>query len=91
MTTRQLENRAKKLKELEAQQKELEQKIDSLKEEIKQEMEDRGAEEMQAGNFLIRWKAFNGSRFDAKTFQKEHESLYMQYLKAFESRRFTVA
>lgn len=86
-----IENRVKRLKAIEVQQKALELEADKLKEEIKREMEARGAEEMQAGSFLVRWKSVIGSRFDSKAFQKEHEGLYSQYLKQTEGRRFTVA
>lgn len=91
MGERAIENRVTKLKAIEDQIKALELEADKLKEEIKREMESRGADEMQAGNFLVRWKSVIGSRFDSKTFQKEHEALYGQYLKQTESKRFTVA
>jgi len=91
MGERAIENRVKKLKAIEEQIKALELKADKLKEEIKKEMEARGAEELKAGNFLVRWKGVLGSRFDSKAFQKEHEALYSQYLKQTEGKRFTVA
>lgn len=56
MGNRAIENRIKKLQEIEAQQKALEQEADKLKEEIKREMEAREIEEMKAGPFVIRWK-----------------------------------
>lgn len=86
-----IENRVKKFKAIEEQIKALELEADKLKEEIKMEMEARGAEELKAGNFLVRWKGVLGSRFDSKAFQKEHEALYSQYLKQTEGKRFTAA
>lgn len=76
MGERAIENRIRKFKVIEEQIKalELELEADKLKEEIKREMEARGAEEMQAGNFLVRWKNVIGSRFDSKAYQKEHEA-----------------
>ncbi len=91
MTERMLQNRVKKLKELERQQKELEGQIEALKEEIKADMEAKGVEQQTAGDFLIRWTTVLTSRFDSKVFQKEHESLYKQYLKQATSRRFSIA
>lgn len=90
MTERMLQNRIKKLKELEAQQKELEQQIETLKTEIKADMEQKGVEQQSAGTFLIRWTTVVSSRFDGKAFQKEHSTLYKQYLKQIESRRFSI-
>lgn len=91
MGERALQNRIEKMKELERQQEALQKQIDELKEQIKQDMEQKGVEELQAGSFLIRWKMVLSNRFDAKAFKKEHESLYNQYLKQTQSRRFTIA
>lgn len=91
MTERMLQNRVKKLKALEAQQKALEQECDKLKEEIKKELESRGAEELKIDVFTIRWKIITNSRFDTKLFQKEHEALYNEYMRQTPSRRFTIA
>ena len=91
MGERALQNRVLKLLELERQQEELKERINGLKEQIKQDMEKKGVEELQVGSFFIRWKVVISSRFDAKAFQKEHESLYSQYVKQISSRRFTVA
>lgn len=91
MGERALQNRVLKLRELEGQQETLQKQIDELKDQIKQDMEKKGVDELQAGSFIIRWKTILSSRFDAKAFQKEHESLYSQYLKQTQSRRFTIA
>ena len=91
MSERMLLNRVKKLKALEAQQKELEDQIEALKDEIKADMQERGVEQQAAGDFLIRWTTVTANRFDSKAFQKEHETLYSQYLKQTVSRRFSIA
>lgn len=91
MTERMLQNRVKKLKELERQQKELEGQIEALKEEIKADMEAKGVEQQTAGDFLIRWTTVFTNRFDSRAFQKEHENLYSQYVKQTASRRFSIA
>ena len=91
MSERMLLNRVKKLKALEAQQKELEAQIEALKDEIKADMQERGVEQQAAGSFLIRWTTVTANRFDSKAFQKEYETLYSQYLKQTVSRRFSIA
>ena len=50
-----------------------------------------GPEQQAAGDFLIRWTTVVSSRFDSKTFQKEHAAMYSRYLKQTESRRFSIA
>lgn len=91
MGERAIINRVKKLQELEAQKKAIEIQMEQLKDQIKQDMEKKGIEEVQAGIFLIRWKKIVSNRFDSKSFAKEHEGLYKQYMKESESKRFTIA
>jgi len=91
MGTRALENRIMKLKALEAQQKEIESQIEALKDEIKADLDDKGVEQQEVGQFLIRWTRTFSGRFDTKAFRKEHERLYSQYVKQVESRRFSIA
>ena len=66
MGERALENRIKKLKELEAQQKALEEQAEKIKAEIKADMQKKGQEEVKAGNFIVRLKEVVSSRFDSK-------------------------
>lgn len=91
MTERMITNRIRKLKELEAQQKELEQQIDALKAEIKADMEAKGIEEQRAGNYIVRLTSVLTNKFDSHTFKAEHERLYSQYVKRISSERFSVA
>ena len=90
MGERAIENRLRKLKELESQISKLEEQAEAVKAEIKQDMEAKGQEEIKAGNFIVRWKKVITNRFDGKAFAKEHESLYSQYGKQTESRRFSI-
>lgn len=91
MGNRALENRIKKLKELEEQQKALEQEIGSLKEEIKKDLEAKGTEELQVGIFIIRFTSVLSSRFDTKRFKEQYGDLYNQFTKQTASRRFTIS
>lgn len=89
MTERTLQAKVRKIKELEAQQKSLEKQISSLKADIQEEMKDR--EQLQAGEYLVRWTRVVSNKFDSKTFQSEHSRLFKKYVKEVESRRFTIA
>lgn len=58
-----IENRIRKLqeieaqqKELETQQKELETQVEAIRTEIKADMEMKGLVELKTKNFIIRWK-----------------------------------
>lgn len=84
-------NRVKKYKELEEQKKALEEQMEALKNEIKADMESKGIEEAQAGNFIIRFVTVVSNKLDTKALKAENEALYKKYLRQSESKRFTIA
>ncbi|MDY4616780.1 MAG: hypothetical protein SO445_03560 [Lachnospiraceae bacterium] len=91
MGNRALENRIKKLKELECQQKELEQQSEKIKAEIKADMLAKGTDEIKVGNFVVRLKEVITKRFDSKSFVQSHKSLYEAYTKPQSTLRFTIS
>ncbi|MCH1971629.1 hypothetical protein MCI89_04610 [Muricomes sp. OA1] len=91
MTERMIVNRVRKLKELEAQQKEIEEQIEALKAEIKADMQRKDLEEQKAGDYMVRFTTVISNRFDGKAFKADHAKLYDQYMRATESRRFSIA
>ena len=91
MGERALQNRVMKLKEIEAQQKALEEQAEKIRQEIKADMETKQVEEIIAGSFVIRWKTIFSSRLDGKALKAALPEIYSQYCKVTSSRRFTVA
>ena len=91
MTARMIENRAKKLKELENQIAQLQEQADGIRAELKADLEEKGLDELKTRNFLIRWKEIVSSRLDGKALKAALPELYSQYCKASTSRRFTIA
>lgn len=91
MGSRALENRIRKLRNIEAQQKELEQQAEAIKAEIKKEMEAQGTEELHTGNFIIRWKDIISNRLDSKALKATFPDIYSQFMKETASKRFTIA
>ena len=90
MGERAFENRIKKLKELEEQKKGIEDQIDKIKEEIKADMQAKGKDEIEAGNFIVRLKEVISNRFDTQSFAKDHKSLYEAYTRSQSTLRFTI-
>lgn len=90
MTIEEITNKAKTLKELEAMAKQIAEEMESLKDELKAEMQNRNADELQADIFTIRYKAMNQSRLDSKAFKQDLPELYAQYTTTSTVRRFTV-
>lgn len=91
MTTRQIENRVKKLRELEAKQKEIEKQINALKDEIKSEMQEQGTDELITDECIIRWTEVTSNRFDTSNFKKNFADLYSQFTRQVTSRRFSIS
>ena len=79
------------LKEWEALAAEAEAEIESLKDSIKREMENRGVEEMEAGQYIARFTTVLSNRFDTTAFKKEHGEMHKMYTKQSTSRRFSIA
>lgn len=91
MTERMIENRIKKLTELEEQITKLQEQADSIKGELKADLEKKGVDELKTKNFLIRWKEIVSSRLDSKALKTALPDVYNQFVKQTSSRRFTVA
>ena len=90
MTERMLNNRAKKLLDIKAQIKELEEQQKALEEEIKAEFT-ADQEEIRTEKYLIRWTRYITSRFDSKALEKDLPDVYRKYKKETQSRRFSIA
>ena len=91
MTERMIENRVKRLQEIEAQQKELETATEAIQAELKADMEEKGLDELKTQNFILRWKEIISNRLDSKALKAALPDVYGQFCKASTSRRFTIA
>ena len=83
-----------KVEELREWQKlldEAEAMVETLKDFIKAEMEERGVEEMSAGSYICRFTTVLSNRFDTTAFKKQYADMYKAYTKQVKSRRFTVS
>ncbi len=91
MTIVELTKKIEALQEWEALEAEAKAMIESLKDEIKAEMDSRKAEELESGPYIVRWTSVLSNRFDTTAFKKEHGEMYKLYTKQISSRRFTVS
>ena len=78
------------LNEWEALMEEAKAEADALRDEIKAEMAREGKEEMEVGQYIIRWTSVLSNRFDSTAFKKVLPDLYKTYTKQVSSRRFTI-
>lgn len=91
MSTNELSNKVRELKELKAMAEEVAAEITAIEDSIKAEMTARNTDEMQIDVYKIRWTNFTSNRFDSTSFKKAMPDLYSQFTRQTESRRFTVA
>jgi predicted phage-related endonuclease len=90
MTERMIENRIRKLHELETQIRDLQQQADTIKSELKADLEEKGVNELKTNSFLIRWKEVISNRLDTKALKAALPDIYKQYTDFSVSRRFTI-
>ena len=83
--------KVEKLKELEELLEEVKTEAESVRDEIKQEMLTQDTEELEAGQYIIRWTSVLTNRFDTTAFKKVLPDVYKAYTKQITSRRFTIA
>lgn len=91
MSTMEIMSKIETLKEWEELAQQAADMIEGIKDELKRLMESRGAEELQAGQYIVRYTTVLSNRFDSTAFKKEHGEMYKLYTKQVTSRRFTVS
>ena len=91
MSTIEITNKIVELRELENMMEELKAEIETLKDAIKREMDSRGVEELEAGQYIARITTVVSNRLDTTALKRENNALYQRYIKQTTSRRFTIS
>ena len=91
MSKKKLQEKVQELVSLREMAAELADEISTLEDEIKADMERQGVDTLEAGKHTIRWAVVKSSRFDSRAFRETYPTIYDQYTKFTEVRRFTVA
>lgn len=91
MSTNDLVMKVEKLKELEELLEEIKTEAEEVRDEIKHEILTRDTEELEAGQYIIRWTSVLTNRFDTTAFKKVLPDVYKAYIKQVSSRRFSIA
>lgn len=91
MSTNTIINKIEELKELEALIEEAKAEADALRDELKEHMTSQGVEEMEAGQYIIRFTSVLSQRFDTTAFKKVMPEVYKAYIKQVSSKRFSIA
>ena len=91
MSTIEITSKIEALKDLETLIEEAKAEAEELRDEIKAEMLSRNTEEMEAGQYIVRWTSVLTQRFDTTAFKKVMPEVYKEYTKQVSSRRFSIA
>lgn len=91
MSTVEITSKIDALKDLEILIEEAKAEAEALRDEIKAEMLSRNTEEMEAGQYIVRWTSVLTQRFDTTAFKKVMPEVYKEYTKQVSSRRFSIA
>ena len=90
MSTTEITSKIEALKDLESLIEEAKAEAEALRDEIKTEMLNRDTEEMEAGQYIVRWTSVLTQRFDTTAFKKVMPDVYKEYTKQVSSRRFSI-
>ena len=91
MSTAELTSKIESLRELEDLLEEVKAEAEALRDEIKQEMLNRNTEELEAGQYIVRWTSVLSQRFDSTAFKRVMPEVYKAYIKQISSKRFTIS
>ena len=91
MSTVEITSKIDALKDLETLIEEAKAEAEALRDEIKAEMLSRNTEEMEAGQYIVRWTSVLTQRFDTTAFKRVMPEVYKEYTKQVSSRRFSIA
>lgn len=91
MAINELLNKIEALNEWEALMEEAKAEAEAIRDAIKQEMLDRGAEELEVGQYMVRYQSIVTNRFDNSAFKKLMPDVYNRFIRQTTSRRFSIA
>ena len=91
MANNELLSKIEALNEWEALMEEAKAEIEALRDSLKQEMLERGTEELECGQYILRYQTIVTNRFDNSSLKKLMPDVYKSFIRQSTSKRFTVA
>lgn len=78
------------LKEYEALQEEVAAEINAIKNELKETLDLLGTEELEAGQYIVRYSTIISNRLDTTLMKRTIPQVYAAYVRQVTSRRFSI-
>ncbi len=91
MATNELISKIEALNEWEQLMEEARAEAEAIRDSIKQEMLARDTDEMEVGQYIVRWSSVLTQRLDTTAFKKAMPDVYKAFIKQTTSRRFSIA
>ena len=91
MSKNEMISKIEELQELEAFIEEIKIEAEAIRDSIKQEMLSRETDEMEVGQYIVRWTSVLTQRFDSTSFKKAMPDVYKAFTKQTASKRFSIA
>ena len=91
MTRTEMIKAIENLQELESFMEEIKAEADTIRDSLKNEMLERNTEELEAGQYIIRFTSVLSNRFDTTAFKKIYGDLYKTFTKQVNSKRFCIS
>ena len=91
MANNELMNKIEALNEWEQLMQEAKEMADSIRDELKQHMLDANIEELECGQYILRYQTIVTNRFDNSSFKKLMPDVYNSFIRQTTSKRFTIS
>ncbi len=91
MANNDLIQRIEALNEWEALMEEAKAEAEAIRDSLKQELLDRNTEELECGQYIIRYQSIVSNRFDNSAFKKALPDVYKSFIRQSISKRFSIA
>ena len=90
MSKNELVSKIEALNEWTALMEEAQAEAEALRDSLKAELIERGIEELEVGQYIIRYTSVLSNRFDSTSFKKIYGDLYKAFTKQAASKRFSI-
>ena len=91
MANNDLLNKIELLNEWEQLMEEARQEAEAIRNSIKKEMLDRDAEELEVGQYIVRYQVIVTNHFNSSAFKKALPDVYKSFIRQGTSKRFTIS
>ena len=91
MANNELLNKIEALNEWEALLEEAKAEAEAIRDELKAEMLQRDTEELECGQYILRYQTIVSNRFDNSAFKKLMPDVYKSFIRQSTSKRFSIA